>query len=63
MKKFMMLHFGFENPTPEIMGAWEEWFESITDKQVDQAGFSGGREISKGGTKDLESTEFLLAFH
>ena len=54
MKKFMYLHFGFEKPTPEIMGAWGKWFESIADKVVDQGGhFSGGREISKAGTKDL----------
>ncbi len=53
MKKFMILHFGFEKPTPEIMEAWGKWFESIADKQVDQGGFSGGREISKSGTKDL----------
>ena len=53
MKKFMILHFGFEKPTPEIMEAWEKWFESIADKQVDQGGFSGGREISNDGTKDL----------
>ena len=53
MKKFMFLHFGFKQPTPEIMAAWKGWFESITDKQVDQGGFAGGREISKGGTKDL----------
>ena len=53
MKKFMLLHFGFEKPTPEIMAAWEKWFESITDRTVDQGGFSGGREISKSGTKDL----------
>jgi hypothetical protein len=53
VKKFMILHFGFETPTPEIMEAWGEWFESIADKQVDQGGFGGGREISKDGTKDL----------
>ena len=53
MKKFMFLHFGFEKPTPEIMEAWKKWFASIADKQVDQGGFAGGREISKGGTKDL----------
>ena len=53
MKKFMFLHMGFENPTPEIMEAWMAWFESIADKQVDQGGFSNGREISKSGTKDL----------
>jgi hypothetical protein len=36
MKKFMYLHFGFEKPTPEIMMAWQAWFESIADKQVAQ---------------------------
>ena len=53
MKKFMYLHFGFEQPTPEIMEAWMAWFESISDKQVDQGGFCNGREISKSGTRDL----------
>lgn len=53
MKKFMYLHFGFEQPTPEIMQAWMAWFESISDQQIDQGGFSGGREISKNGTRDL----------
>ena len=37
MKKFMLMHFGFEEPTPEIMKAWGAWFESIADKQVDLA--------------------------
>ena len=54
MKKFMLLHFGFEPPTPEIMAAWGKWFESVADKMVDRGGhFSGGREISHAGTKDL----------
>jgi hypothetical protein len=53
VKQFMFLHFGFQKPTPEIMEAWEAWFASISDQQVDQGGFSGGREISKSGTKDL----------
>ena len=54
MKRFMLLHFGFEKPTPEIMEAWGKWFESVADKTVDQGGFHGGaREISHDGTKDL----------
>jgi len=53
MKKFMLLHFGFETPTPEIMEAWGAWFDSISDRMVDQGGFCAGREISKGGTRDL----------
>ena len=50
----MLLHFGFEKPTPEIMAAWEEWFESIADKSVENGGFHGGaREISQSGSRDL----------
>ncbi len=53
MKRFMLLHYGFEKPTSEIMTAWEKWFESIADRTVDQGGFSHGREISGNGTRDL----------
>jgi len=53
MKKFVLLHYGFEQPTPEIMEAWGKWFESIADIMVDQGGFAGGREISSSGTQDL----------
>jgi hypothetical protein len=54
MKNYMILHYGFEKPTPEEMGAWNKWFESITDRQVERGGFhSGGREISRTGIKDL----------
>ncbi|MCP4500112.1 MAG: hypothetical protein GY822_09145 [Deltaproteobacteria bacterium] len=53
MKKFMLMHFGFEKPTDEIMGAWKAWFASISDVMVEQGGFKGGREISKDGTKEL----------
>lgn len=54
MKKFVLLHYGFEKPTPEIMAAWGKWFESIKDRVIDMGGhFSRGREISKAGTKDL----------
>lgn len=53
MKKFVLVHYGFEKPTPEIMAAWGKWFESIKDNAVDNLGLRGGREISKEGTKDL----------
>jgi len=54
VKKFMLLMYGFEKPTPEIMQAWTTWFESIADRTVDQGGFHGGaKEISASGTKDL----------
>jgi hypothetical protein len=49
----MLLHYGFEPPTPEIMEAWGKWFESIADRQVGQGGFAGGREISDDGIAEL----------
>ena len=54
MKRYMLLHFGFEPPTPEIMEAWGKWFQSIADKTVENGGFHGdAREISHSGTEDL----------
>ena len=53
MKNFLVLHYGFERPTPEEMEAWNRWFESIADKQVDKGHFPHGREISHSGTTDL----------
>jgi hypothetical protein len=52
--KFMLLMYGFEKPTPQIMEAWGKWFESVADRTVDQGGFHGAaKEISSSGTKDL----------
>ena len=54
MKKFMLLHFGFEPPTPEIMDKWSAWFESIADCSIENGGFHGGaREITQSGSSDL----------
>ena len=64
MKKFVLLHYGFERPTPDIMAAWGKWFEAMKDNIVDMGGhFSRGREISKAGTKDLPlSLESITGF-
>jgi hypothetical protein len=53
VKKFLVLHYGFEKPMPEEMVAWNKWFESIADKQVEEGHLPGGREISHSGIKDL----------
>ena len=53
MKDFLQLHYGFERPTPDDMSAWNKWFESIADRQVDRGHLPFGREISHSGTKDL----------
>ena len=40
--------------SPEIMGAWGKWFESIKENVVDIGGnFSGGRRSSSEGIKAL----------
>ena len=54
MKKFILLTYGFEQPTPEIMQAWGDRFASIGDKILDQGGpAGGGRRITNEGTTDL----------
>ena len=56
MKKFVLLHYGFKKPTPEIMEAWGKWFESTKDRTAEGGGhfgFMGGKEISHEGAKDL----------
>jgi len=53
MKQYMLLHVGFEKPTPEMMRAWMAWFGAIAERQVAQGGFGAGREVSRDGTHDL----------
>lgn len=54
MKKFILLTYGYETPTQEIMEAWGKWFASIGNKMVDPGNPLGpGREVSHSGTKDL----------
>lgn len=53
VKRYMLLHFGFEKPTSEIMKAWDAWFESISHRQVERSGFACGREVSKNGSREL----------
>jgi hypothetical protein len=53
MKKFMLLHIGFEEPTPEIMAAWGAWFKTVGPHTVENVGLRRGREISREGTRDL----------
>ena len=59
MKKYLLLHYGFEKPTPEIMEAWGAWFGSVADKTIDQGGFTGGPLIieclARGDLKSLQT--------
>ena len=53
MRRYMLLHLGFETPTPEIMAAWGTWFEAVADRAVEHGGLGTGREISRAGTTEL----------
>ncbi len=53
MKKFMFLTYGFEKPTPEIMQAWNKWFDEIGEHIIEQGHFPHGKEISDAGVKEL----------
>jgi hypothetical protein len=45
----MMLMYGFEKPSPEIMQAWNDWFGSLGDRMVARGHFPRGHEYSKAG--------------
>ncbi len=54
MKKFILLTYGYTEPTPEIMDAWGKWFASIGDQMVDPGNPLGpGKEITHTGTQEL----------
>ena len=50
----MLLHYGFEPPTPEIMSAWGKWFEAYGEITEENGGFHGAAvELAKDGRRDL----------
>lgn len=54
MKKFVMLYYGYEEPTAEVMGAWQRWFARVGDRFVDSGNPLGNcLEITKTGTREL----------
>lgn len=50
MKKYILLHQGFQTPTAEIGAGWMAWFETIAPHTVDPGNpFVAGREVNKDG--------------
>ena len=50
----MLLHVGFEKPTPEIMTQWQAWFESVKSLTVDHIGLGPtARKITQNGTENI----------
>jgi hypothetical protein len=54
VKKFLMLHYGYEEPTPEVMAAWMAWFAKVGDRFTDMGSPLGnGLEVTKTGSREL----------
>jgi hypothetical protein len=53
MKRFMLVHVGFQKPTPEVMAAWGKWFERVAQQTIENIGLRNGREVSRSGSTDL----------
>ncbi len=53
MNNYLILHYGFKQPTSEEMNAWTKWFDSISDIQVDRGGLRDGREITPSNVNKL----------
>jgi len=54
MSRFMILHFGFEQPTPEIMQAWGAWFGKLGNALVDGGStFADGAVVTADGAHEL----------
>ena len=54
MKKFLMLSYGYETPTPEVMAAWGAWFAKVGDRFIDTGNPLGNCvEVTKTGSRDL----------
>ena len=58
MKKFLMLYYGYEEPTPEVMDAWQRWFATVGDRFVDSGNPLGNcLEVTKTGSRELSPDE------
>ena len=54
MKKYVFLYQGYEEPGPDTMDTWMNWFKSIEGSIVDSGNpFGPGREVTADGARDL----------
>jgi len=58
VKKFLMLSYGYMEPTAEIMGAWQAWFAKVGDRFVDSGNPLGNCvEVTPTGSRELSPEE------
>lgn len=53
MKRFMLLHVGFEQPTEDVMAAWNAWFDQVGHCTEEHGGLMSGRRITSEGEADI----------
>jgi len=54
VKTFLFLFQGFEEPTPQVMAAWQNWFATIGERFMDPGSpLRAGREVTPEGAVDL----------
>jgi hypothetical protein len=53
MSRFVLVHIGFEQPTPEIMEAWQAWFDSIADITLENVGLGPALEVTAEEVREL----------
>lgn len=54
MKKFLLLYFGDEAPSPAVRDAWQRWFAGAGDRIVDSGNPLGGCvEVTRSGRRGV----------
>lgn len=54
MKKFVLLYYGYVEPTAEVMGAWQSWFGKVSGRIVDSGNpLANCLEVTKTGSRDV----------
>jgi hypothetical protein len=58
VKKFLMLYYGYEEPTPEVMDAWQGWFAKVGDRFVDSGNPLGNcLEVTATGSREISPAQ------
>ena len=54
MSKYILLFQGYQEPTAEVMAAWQSWFAKVGESFIDSGNPLGaGREVTKSGSAAL----------
>jgi hypothetical protein len=58
MKKFVLLYHGGTERTPEVMDAWQRWFDKVGERFVDSGNPLGAcLEVTPTGSRDISADQ------